>query len=233
MSVNNIKTAINEKVVGIGKIATIAVSNENKIRFVIANAGVTNTIVIRGQILGQDDFDDIKTLTGSVKDTVSVSTYDILEIECTTYDSLTNYTKVIASSFNEAGVSTAIGGTTGDLIQEADQINFISSDGSAVVTTNNTNKTIDIVVAGAGSPFIKYVKTLLIGDWIGPSANEYVLTIPFNLHGVVNPEIACYEANGLTFDEVLIGANIDSNNNIVIKATQTPDTRFIGKIVIE
>lgn len=231
-SSNDVRVSLNLTVRQIGKLSRFAVSDESRLRIVVSNSDVSNVVLVKARIIGQDDWDVIKTLTGDSKEVINVKTYDEVELESTVFDSITDYIKVIIGSFNEAGDATAIGALFGDLIEDADRIDFTSSDGSITIVTDNATKTIDITTA-AGSPFTKYVKTVLIGDWIGPSANEYVLSIPYSFHGVTNPVAACYESNAGSFDLIMVSINVDTSNNITLTATQTPDTRFIGKIVIE
>lgn len=229
---NDIKVSINQTVTGTGRVAIIAVADEQKVRFVITNAASNNTIVIKGRITGQDDWDTLATIVGNAKQLVSVKTYDQMEVECTTYGSATTYVKVVASSFNDADGSTSIGAPIGGTIEDAEVISFTSSDSSVIIEADTVNNTIDFRAVGTGAA-IKYTKTVTLVDWIGPSAGEYTLTIPFVLHAIPNPSVTCYETNGLVFDQLIVPLNIDSSNNIIITCSETPDTRFIGKIFIE
>lgn len=89
------------------------------------------------------------------------------------------------------------------------------------------------VDAAVLAPTVKYIKTVALIDWGSPSGGEYTLTIPFSSHGIPNPLASCYETNGATFDFLICPVNVDASNNITIKVNETPDARFIGKIVIE
>lgn len=210
----------------------IAISDENKLRLVISNASGSNVIVVRARINGQDDFDLLSTITGDSKSTINIGVYDELQVECTTYGSASSYVKVVFSSFSPAGGSTTIDAPTGGSVSN-DEIVFTSSNSSVTIVADPITNTIDFTSAGGGSPFVKYIKTVLLTDWVGPSANEYTLTIPFSFHGVTNPDVTCYETSGITFNQVLAPINIDASHNIIITVPQTPDSRFIGKIVIE
>ncbi len=79
----------------------------------------------------------------------------------------------------------------------------------------------------------RYIKTVILGDWIGPSAGEYTLTIPFSFHGIATPNASCYETNGASFDKVLVPTTINASNDIIITVNETIDARFLGKIVID
>ncbi len=143
---NDIKTAFSEIVTTSGEVTTLIVSDEDKLRIVISNAGVTNTIVVSGRILEQDDWDIIKTITSNCKEVLNISTYDYVKVECTTFDSLNGVVKVIASSFNSAGGATEIGVPTGDLlVKDTEVISFTSSNSSIIITGDNTLKTVDFV----------------------------------------------------------------------------------------
>jgi hypothetical protein len=227
-----VKIGIIENITSTHLFDSISVSDESKIRIVISNSNGSNVTVVRGRINGQEDYDTLSTITGDSKSVINISTYDELQVECTTYGSTSNHVRVVVSSFNPAGGSTVIDAPTGGSV-DSDTIEFTSSDNSVTITADPLNNTIDFVSAGAGSPFIKYIKTVVLGDWVGPSAGEYTLTIPFSFHGVTNPVAACYETNGLTFDLVMVAVNVNASHDIVITTNQTPDTRFVGKIVIE
>jgi hypothetical protein len=233
MSKEDVKVTLNLVVNATGRIAEASITDESKLRIVTSDCGASNEIIVRARIIGQQDWDVLATITGNSKQVVSIKTYDNVQLECTVFDPASNFIKVAAGSFNDAGGSTSIDAPTGGIIEEPEILTFTSSDSSVTIVTDPINNTIDFVASGAGSPFVKYVKTVLIGDWIGPSAGEYTLTIPFSFHGVTNPVCACYEENASTFDLIIYPVNVDASNNIVIKANQTPDTRFIGKIVIE
>lgn len=231
---NDIKVSLNIDLKASGVAMTnVVVSDEDRLRVVITNAASNNVIVIKGKIQGQDDYDVIKTITGNAKETLNVNVYDLVEIECTTYSSLSNHVRVVASSFNHAGVATSIGAASGTTIIDPDLVTFISSDNSVQITTDGTNNTIDLVSLGGGAGATKYIKNIILNDWSGPINGEYTLAIAYSTHLISNPVVSCYETNGSTFDLVLTSVNVDSFFNVVVKTSQIPDTRFLGKIIIE
>lgn len=230
---NDLKVSINTVKNQAGIIAQTEISNEDKLRVVIADCGATNEIVIRARIIGQLDWDTLKTITGNDKVVVSIKTYDELQIECTVFDPAVSFIRIAAGSFNDAGGSTSIDAPTGGLIQDAEQVTLTSSNGSVTIVSDPLTNTIDFTSSGGGSPFIKYVKTVILGDWTGPSAQEYTLSIPFSFHGVTSPTVACFETDGATIDFIMVPVNVDASNNVIIKVPQTPDSRFVGKVIIE
>lgn len=207
------------------------ISDETKIRFVIEGASGGNTIVVRARIIGQTDWDTLATILGSDKSVVNVSTYDELQVECTVYASSTNNVKVIASSFNEASGSTTIDAPAGGSVS-GEELIFTSSDDSVVITANPATNTIDFVSVGSGSAVPKHVTTVQLLDWVGPSAGEYSLSIPFTFHGKANPVVTCMEQSGGDF-EVVDAAIFITGNDVKILVLSSPDTRFVGKIFIE
>lgn len=231
MSANELKASINQNVTSDTYSALVTISDEDKVRFVVANAASNNEFVIEARIIGQEDWDLLATLTGNNKTVVSVKTYDQLRVRCTLYASASNYVRFVASSFNDAGGSTSIGAPTGGII-EADTISFISSDSSVDIIADSNTGTIDFKVAGSSGSLSKYVKTVVLGDWSGPSLGEYTLSIPFAFHGKANPVVTCMEEVSGEFDVVEAPIIIDSSNNVFIKVLETPDTRFTGKIFI-
>lgn len=206
------------------------ISDETKLRVVIENAAGGNTVVVRARITGQSDWDVLSTITGSNKSVVSVTTYDEIQVECTVYASSSNHVMVIASSFNEAGGSTSIDAPSGGTIT-GEEITFTSSDGTLDIIADPDTNTIDFKVLGAGSS-AKYVKTLILSDWIGPSAGEYTLSIPFSFHGKSNPVVTCLETNGSDFDVVETTVML-TGNDVQLRVLSSPDTRFVGKIFID
>lgn len=147
---NDVKVSLNISVNSPGLITVATVADEDKVRVIVSNAASNNVILVKGRIIGQEDWDIIATLTGNTKDVVYVGTYDQMELESTLYASASSFVKVILSSFNEAGTATAIGAPAGDLIEHAQRIDFTSNDSTVAITTSNTNKTIDLSVAGLG-----------------------------------------------------------------------------------
>ena len=230
---NDVKVSLNINATAAGLITAITVSDESKVRIIVSNAASNSVILVKGRIIGQDDWDVLKTLSGNCNVLVNVSTYDLMELEATTFASASNFVKVVASSFNQAGGSTSIDAPSGNTIEDAETLHFTSSDGTVSITTDNATSTIDIKANAGAVASSKYIKTLLLSDWIGPSANEYILTIPFSFHAVANPSVTCYEDNGATLDQVLVAMNVDSSYNITLVSSATPDTRFAGKIIIE
>lgn len=207
------------------------IGDESKIRFVISNAAGGNTILVRARIVGQDDWDLLATITGTSKTVVNVETYDELQVECTVYSSTLNNVKVAASSFNEAGGSTSIDAPAGDNVS-ASTINFTSSDNSVTITGNSGTNSIDFVAVGGGGAAVKYVKTLVLADWTGPTGGEYIVTIPFSFHAKTDPVVTCMESVAGEF-EVVNTSIVLTGNDVRIIALASPDTRFEGKIFIE
>lgn len=231
MSKNELKASINQNVTSDQYVAIVTVSDEDKVRFVVANAASNNEFIVEARIVGQEDWDTLATLLGNTKTVVSVKTYDQLRIRTNVYASASNYVRFVASSFNEAGGSTSIGAPTGGTV-EADTINFISSDSSIDIIADSANGIIDFKIAGSSGSLSKYVKTVVLGDWSGPSLGEYTLSIPFAFHGKANPVVTCLESVSSDFEEVIANVVIDSSNNVFIKVLENPDTRFVGKVFI-
>jgi hypothetical protein len=208
----------------------IDITDDTKIVLVSTNANAGNTIILYGRISGNPSWTVAGTLTGSGQIESDVSLFDFVKLECTVYDSVSNYVQLVGSGFRlTAGIPTVT--TPSGTLTNVQNLDLISSDSSVDISVSGSQ--IDLKSAGGGGTFIKYVKTVILGDWVGPSAGEYTLTIAFAFHGVTNPTVACYETNGANFDLVAYPVKIDASHNIVITAGQTPDTRFVGKIVIE
>lgn len=130
------------------------VNDESKIRFIVEGAGPSNVIQIRARLLGQPSFTLLDTINGSENKVINVFTYEELQIECTTFDAISEEIKIYSASFNEAGGSAIdfIGVPSGSNLTDFNSFTFDSSDNSVTITGDNTTKTIDLVanVATAG-----------------------------------------------------------------------------------
>lgn len=88
---------------------------------------------------------------------------------------------------------------------------------------------------GPGSQSPNYVQTFnATTDWGSPSGGFYTITIPLASHAKGNnPVIQIFELIGSDYDIVDTTTFIDSGTSAIsIKALQSPDSRFQGKIVI-
>lgn len=231
MQVTELKTNFVQTLTGPEVLPIAKIGDESKVRVVIEGATGGNEVTISGRIIGQSDWDLLAEIVGSDKLVVNVSTYDEMLVECTTFASSTNLIKVILSSFNEAGGTTTIDAPTGGSVSGED-LTFTSSDDSVIITADPDTNTIDFVAVGGGGSVPKYATIIQVSDWVGPSAGEYSLSIPFTFHGKVNPVVTCMEESGADF-EVVDAAIFLTGNDVKILVLSTPDTRFAGKIIIE
>lgn len=228
-----VKIGIIEKITGTLLFQPIPISDESKVRVVIANTNGSNEIVISARINGQDDWDVLSTITGDDKSTIDVSTYDELQIECTIYDSASSFVKVIVSSFNIAGGSTSVsidapaGGTV-----SGSALVFTSSDNSVTITADPGTSTIDFIATGSGG-LSKFTQTFNnTSDWT-LNAGNYEYTILAATYGSkANPVVHTFETTAGT-DTVISHTIIkNASNNIILQVTQVPDNRYTGKIII-
>ena len=231
---NDIKMRIIQVITSTGKLnpGVFDISDENKVRFAIEQCNAGNIIVIRGRIKGQTNFVNLKTITGLASEVANVSTYDEIEIECTTFDPQVNVVKVIASSFNEAGGSTDIDVPSGDNLTEVELLTFTSSDSSVTITGNDITKTIDLKVSASFGG--AYVDSFSTGDWTGPVLGVYSLSYLQAIHlKGVNPTIDIYESIASVYSPLEVSTEIDVSGNIVLQVSQIPNLRFNGLIIIK
>lgn len=83
------KFVLNKTVSASGVIGstTYDISVEDIIKVVIASAGASNVVTVKGRIF-KAPFETITTITGNTTGTsVDVSIYDEVQFDCTTYDS--------------------------------------------------------------------------------------------------------------------------------------------------
>ena len=150
-----LKMRINRAITSPQILGTFLVDDESKIRIVVEGAGPANTIVVRGRIFNQSGFSDLKTITGAANETVTVFTYEEIEIECTVYDSIGTEVKVLSASFSDAGGSTIeyIDVPSGDTLSDLDHFILTSSDNSVNIVGNNTTKTIDLTASSSNTEY--------------------------------------------------------------------------------
>lgn len=228
------KLGIQKLITSTQSLGEFDIDTDGKIKFATVNAGPTFTIEVKGRIAEQKNFTFIATVVGPTDQVIDVVQWDFLQINITIYDSTSNFVKLDASGFNTEAVGLqTITVPNGDILTDVLDLTFTSSNNSVIITGDANTKTIDFQAVGGGGSSTKYIKNVALIDWIGPSAGEYRLTVPFSFHGVTNPVATCYETNGAILELVLLPVHVDASNNISLIVTETPDARFIGKIVIE
>jgi hypothetical protein len=233
---NNVKMRVNEMLKAAGKINGVYdISDESKIRVVTEECGAGNTIVVRGRIKGQANFVNLKTITGQANETVTVSTYDEVEIECTVYQPLAQFIRVLASSFNEAGGSAieSIGVPSGSNLTDFDAFSFVSSDNTILISGNNSTKTIDLKVIGTlGDAFSDTFNAT--SNWGTPALGVYSISYPQSLHAKgTTPTIDVYELVVSQYIPVEVPMTIDLSGNVILQVSETPDLRFEGIVIIK
>lgn len=150
---DDIKLHIDERINSPQLFGIYDIADESKIRVVVENAAAGNTVLVKARIKGQAEFEVIKELTGSISQVVNVFTYDEIQIECSSYASSSDFIKILASSFSQAGGSAidSIGVASGEDLTDLETFSFISSDGSISIVGDNVDKTINLTTAGGSS----------------------------------------------------------------------------------
>ena len=99
---------LNRQITSSGSLGLFDITDDLVIRVVIEGAGASNAIVIRGRVRGESAFNTLKTITGSTSTTVTVATYEEIQIDCTTYDALGLGVKIIVTSFDQEAARTTV-----------------------------------------------------------------------------------------------------------------------------
>lgn len=102
----NVKMGLNRQITASGSLGLFDITDDLVIRIVIEGADAGNTVVVRGRIKGQSVFSTLQTITGSANTTVTVATYEEIEIDCTSYSPTVSGVKVVATSFDQVSEST-------------------------------------------------------------------------------------------------------------------------------
>ena len=226
------KLGINKLITSTQSLGEFDIDSDGKIAFSIENAGPTFTLEVKGRKAGDSSFTFIDNIVGTADKVIVVALWDFLQINVTIYDSVSNYVKIVASGMNnDTSPLNSVVTPAGTIVAVSDLI-LTSQDSSVTFTVDNLTNTIDFAALGNGGT-TKYIKTVLLGDWVGPSSGQYTLTVAFSFHGIANPKVVSYETSGADFEQILVPIKIDALHNITLTVPQIPDTRFTGKIVIE
>lgn len=79
----------------------------------------------------------------------------------------------------------------------------------------------------------KYSQTFIGADWAGPSSGNYSITIAAATHlKGTEPLVTVFEKSGSDYEVIIVNTIINSFGSVTIYVNQTPDLRFIGKIII-
>lgn len=189
---------------------------DSKIKLIVQNAGAANRIVLRGRIQGQTNWDVIGTVEGSATGEFNTKTFDFVQIECTVYDSPTNYLEVTGSGFNLAsgGGLESISTPSGTL-SNIETLDFVSTDSSVQIEAIAPNKVNFKLSGSAGNAF----GNLQTPDGNTVTANSFSDVMAFKQ--VANSTVIT--SNPAT-SEITIDTDPKIKNNIVIteKITLTP-----------
>lgn len=223
--------ALNQLVTAPGSLGIGVVKDEGRIRFVITGAGPANVVRIRARITNQQTWVTLVDLSGNDNRLVSVVGYDQIEVICLVYSALDGIGfKLVASSFDGSSMSIQ---TPDGQIDGTNVLTFTSSNGTIDISSNNLTGEVDFRVTPAGgAERVPYPVHFVISDWVlDVDAYRIDVTAANHLLGM-NPTVNVFELDGMDFDEVETGLELNSAGDITITVPQTPDLRFDGKIIV-
>jgi hypothetical protein len=119
------KLGLHKLITSTGSLGEFDIDIDNCVRFYVNNAGPTFAITVRGRIVGQPTFTFIDTVVGNGIKEVDTSKWDFLEIEVTTYSSLSNFVDMSASGFMQA---------VGGAVNNVNVVNFPNPQNVAVTS---------------------------------------------------------------------------------------------------
>jgi len=200
------------------------IREDDKIHFVVQEAGGANVIVIRARIFGADDFVDLATITGSSSAIVKTTVYDEIQIEVTNFSAPNGRFKLVASGFSVAGGDLEVSTPAGS-IQGTDTLVFTSNDASVIISSDGSTG-IDISVpSAAGTTFSPEQLYTLTSTNI---ANKSVtlsripananLTQMFIIGGIICEYGSDFSVSGstLTWDGLALDGELIAGDKIVI-----------------
>lgn len=103
------KFGLNRYVTSSGDLGVFDVDETQTAKFIVNNASPSNIFTIKGRIQGQSNYVPIDTIIGSVTKTIDITQYDYIQVECTSYASLSTYVQIDGSGFATSLVDSPIG----------------------------------------------------------------------------------------------------------------------------
>lgn len=174
MAKNEDKFLLNETISSIGILERLnrgiyyeffPAREDDKIRIVVEEAGITNRVIIRGRIQNATGYDVLGTINGSSSLLVSTKTYDEIQIEVTLFDAPSGRFKLLASGFNIAGGDIEVSTPAGLPSSGSDALSFTSNDATVTITGDGAGGVDFSVSVLAGANYKSEVqKTLSAGD---------------------------------------------------------------------
>ena len=128
-----------------------------------------------------------------------------------------------------------IGSTTGTYLFEFDNTVQLPTESAAepnlrpLVVDEDTGA----ILRGSG-PFVNNITSLT--DWAGPVSSVYEIVVPQATHGITDPltvQVWEVDSSGLYTQVRPETVSIDSDGDIRVAVTATPDSRFLGRIIIQ
>ena len=154
------KFGVKKLVRAAGSMGVFDITSDTQIRVIVENAGPLNTVAVYGRIQGQNSYQLIDTVIGSSNKLIEVALFDFLDLEITSYDSLSNYVDIAGSGFTSS--------SGGSVASNVTVVNFPNPQNVAVVNTPTV-----ITDLAAGTPTISNLTLAVIGT-------EYSIMLPVN-----------------------------------------------------
>ena len=86
---------------------------------------------------------------------------------------------------------------------------------------------------GSGGSDSAHSGTFSAAAWAGPSGGEYTITILQSTHERgTDPMVEVFEDIGGTFVLVDVGVSVNGLGDVTLSVSETPDSRFAGRVVI-
>ncbi len=111
MAQEKAKISIREYLRGVGLVANnLDIWENNVFKLLVENAGPTNEVRVYGRINTQTTYTYIDHIIGNGDKAFNIELYDFIKIECSIFDSPSNYLIVNGSAFTTGGSTTITGG---------------------------------------------------------------------------------------------------------------------------
>lgn len=128
----------------------------------------------------------------------------------------------MANTYKKVNLETGGGAT--------DAIDLSYDNTVSGITATDVQAAIDELAIATGA---SYSSNFIVASW-SLDAPVYRLTIPAATHGRgASPILQVYQENGLVFDEVHTGIEINNLGDITLTVSSNPDLRFDGKVIIK
>lgn len=222
---DDLKYNIVKRVTTTENFGVVYVRDEAKIRFIVENADVGNTLRIQGRLIGQNTWVQLLDITGTDNQVLDITTYEEMQVFVFAYDSLSDHVQINASSFDNVSSSILSKDEGSTLTSTTTSLNFT---GAGVTATNVGGAVTVNIPTAAGATFLTATAVI---DWASIGGDLH-LDFPVSVPGALLNDFVVLglpvDIDGGTVTEAFVSAadvvTIRSHNVIAVAVDQPAKT---------